>query len=934
MQFVFGNDGSKYDILYSDVDKQDALDLYNNKLKLPFSSDVYDVYGYINLREDNKGLFFKSFVDNLSDTEKKYCIHCVERESDAKFFESEYLKSMFLKFVTSDNVEAIRKDEINFAIGEEFDESLVGMSDDTIIVNHEILKAVIAKLYQRKHVMIAIDDDLFVKDSVLLLLKKIFSYLTPSLRSETNYLIGMANAGYFDDSISLKIVPQSMLFDEQYEYIDLYEESYLCNEDEKYSELAEFLITGDKQLVNDFLNVYEDICKSLKTPYNSERFIEFFDAIKGNTVESYDRLLDCYIADYNYDSKEPVPPLFITALADYYSVPDNISEKVDFSLFRLGSFDEFFDKNYVTIEKVYLLLAGNIGLITDKISKKLSSLSISKKTYLVILDEISRYEDIEDKTESMPASYKIIKNCIDNGVVLLKERLEKFNECEVAITAKVHVDIVKGNLDESLLDNTKVCCEYFKKQLSSLVADASANNIVVDELIYDIVNDEINLYNKTKQIEIDNLIREKNEKKNSDELNKVFNKHTELYGFLRDSNIDGFKAAIKEVDSYPEKYITLFASFYAEYIIIMCRKLGLSKVFSKRNISVLTNANEKSNPHLYECIKEKLLITNPDIAFLFITKYASSINGAVKQIVFSVLNNSSKLDLMSPDIFRGCCEIISQLIHNRVVDGESFSVDQSDPDYARIAHSVKNIDSQSNSMMILAEVGAYVPFDVNYSKGINKSVVIVTIVSVVALIVTILCLVFFLTQSPDSGDDLDDDTDEDTGYTQTISPDGNENSSSEENSTTKPSSTSVNTENSSTPEQTPESTPEQTPLPSDDSSDGNTEDDGSNSGTTDDVPTDDGNDSGTTGDDTTDSGNDNGTTDDGTTDSGSDSGATDDGTTDSGSDSGTTDDGTTDSGSDGGTTDGGTTDNEGDSATDNNDTGTDSGTNSDNNITQ
>lgn len=773
MQFIFADNKSKYDIIYTDADKERALKLYDDILAFPLLPGKFDVYGFVSFGDGNgRGIFFKSAKDDAVSDIDVYYVHGVDCEITSKYFESEYLKNMFFKFADQTVIDAIRDGSDSLNMDASYSTELVSLSDDTVAVEHEILKDIIAKLYQRKKVVIAIDDDQFVSENVLLLIKKIYGHLTPSLRKATTYLTGMCATDAFANVTSINIVPTSMLGEDTAGFIDLQNRSFKCKELQPYAELAEYLISCEPRNKEAVFEGYEDLCRCLKSAYENYKFMEYFEMIRSGSIEACDELMDSYVMDDAYDCNAPVPQMFSAALTELYENPEFYEKKFNFDIFYLRSFEEFYDLHYCTIEKMFLLSPDSLSYVDRKIFAKVSNVAVSLSTEDSVKKELELYNEQRNKTDGKSRSYSLIAEFIDKSVEIINDRLKMFNDRKDVIISRVHNDINKNVIAESIMENTALCCEYYKKQFSQLVTDASVYRVMLDEVICSVVENELNLYNKAKEEEHANELREKEERKNLEEIQKVFLKHGELSELMKSSEMEKFKVALKAVDSYPEKYSDIFASFYADYVVLMCRKNGVAKFFSKNNITVLSAVNEKSNPYMYECIREKLLITNPDIAVLFISKYAATLAGAVKQIVFAVLSNSNAIDSINSDIFKECCEFLEVLLRNRMIKGENVAFDQMDADYSKIEHKIEQLDSDSNSMMILAELNSYVPFKVNYSKGINKGIIAVIIIAVIALIVAVSCAVYALSQN--NSDSEYDDTE--SGYSEIIdeSADGGE----------------------------------------------------------------------------------------------------------------------------------------------------------------
>ena len=206
MQFIFADDKSKYDIIYTDAENESALDLYKDKFSFPLATENFDIYGYVRFSaDDGKGVYFKRVADIGEQSGDSFYIHGVERDLTSEYFESAYLKDMFFKFAEVSDIDEIRANSSEITLDESHSDELVALSDDAVLIEHEILKDIVAKIYQGKKVVIAIEDDQFVNENVLLMRKKIYSYLTPSLRKLATYLTGAVASGNFENKIYINV---------------------------------------------------------------------------------------------------------------------------------------------------------------------------------------------------------------------------------------------------------------------------------------------------------------------------------------------------------------------------------------------------------------------------------------------------------------------------------------------------------------------------------------------------------------------------------------------------------------------------------------------------------------------------------------------------------------------------------------------------------
>ena len=214
MQFIFGDNTSKYTLLYFDDKPANATKL-QEMVRLPYSPHPrFDSLGFIPFGPNqNRSLFFK-FQKDTKMQRNVYVLHGVYDEMKPNyFFGKEYLNGMFTEFIDQagfdelrDQLLAGKKDcDVPYRIHTE----LAAIDCERIPMDPVILAEIVAKLYQRMKVVLVMDDEKYSNDGVRLLLKKIFHYLTPSLRKGCSYITAVDDTGDMD--FQIRIIPRSML---------------------------------------------------------------------------------------------------------------------------------------------------------------------------------------------------------------------------------------------------------------------------------------------------------------------------------------------------------------------------------------------------------------------------------------------------------------------------------------------------------------------------------------------------------------------------------------------------------------------------------------------------------------------------------------------------------------------------------------------------
>ena len=150
MQFIFGNNKSKYDLLYTDDKREDASSVLNI-LKIPFApTEEYDVYGYVPFgTNSNRPLFFHCQKDTEL-SRSVYFLHGIYRElSSEYFFSDEYMSDLCAGFIGQESFNSLREQSEGFSYTVNTDAALLQTARNGVEISETKLKTIVYHLYKR-----------------------------------------------------------------------------------------------------------------------------------------------------------------------------------------------------------------------------------------------------------------------------------------------------------------------------------------------------------------------------------------------------------------------------------------------------------------------------------------------------------------------------------------------------------------------------------------------------------------------------------------------------------------------------------------------------------------------------------------------------------------------------------------------------------------
>ena len=371
MQFVFGDNKSRYDLLYTDGDRGEANKILD-MIRLPYTSDpTYDTYGFVPFGTNfNRLLFFRC----KRDTELSrgvYYLHGITHDIDkSEFVTQKYDELIFTNFMDQETYNIVRENAEGFSFTPGVNQALLSAQDNAPDIPMDALYAILIELYKKNRISVVIDDDKYSAELVLLLLRQIFSYLTPSLRKICSYIVALPDTG--NAEFMLRILPANMYREDRSTCIHLF----------GYKGKSADTLTGFPALVysrvlnlppqkrENLFSMYETLYYGAESTYKKQTFEDFLQMIRAFLVmkekgdresrqaceEACEIVMDHVIGDNRFTPELKIPDIIAKLLAPLYADPAYLAEVIDQGKFDLTDPLAFYADNEIAFWKIYLFV--------------------------------------------------------------------------------------------------------------------------------------------------------------------------------------------------------------------------------------------------------------------------------------------------------------------------------------------------------------------------------------------------------------------------------------------------------------------------------------------------------------------------------------------------------------------------------------------------
>ncbi len=467
MQFIFGDNRSRYDLLYTDDVREEAakvLDL----IRLPFELDEsFDIYGFLPFgKNSNRPLYFRAKKDTKL-SRNVYFLHGFYRELDTEyFFGNAYTGDMFTNFVEQDGFDALRDAPDSFSYDVTFDASLDLADVAELDITKTQMVKILEQLYQKNKVVILLDDERFEPVYTRLLMKKLFKYLPPSLRKICSYIIGMLDTGSMNFMIT--VIPKSMYKKTAAACIDLTAEDEAGAKVAVFTDFIELALSmsdGDRENLFAF---FELVCYGRSATYQKQKFADF---ITNYAKGDYETMLSDFVESNFYTDETPIPPQISSVLAPYYANEEYLRTVLDPGNFDLYEPMRFYEDNATTLIKLAVLADPELAYVKDIVTaayavrltgENIADIHTADEAFVASVPE---QDDIDSAVES---KYIAI---ICDAVAQIEQRIDNF-----------HRFVSQKNID-------KWCESVFEAFVDTPIPEERRESLI-EQLVYAIISNE------------------------------------------------------------------------------------------------------------------------------------------------------------------------------------------------------------------------------------------------------------------------------------------------------------------------------------------------------------------------------------------------------------------------------------------------------------
>ena len=548
MQLIFGDNKSKYDLLFSEG-KIDEAKSVKEMIRLSFSTltEERDVYGYMSFgANSNRPLFFCARKDTLL-KRSVYYLHAVYHELRPDyFFGKEYIKDMVLDFIDQDAFNALRDNPDGFSLEPKPNTALLNAQTD---IPEEKLIDILGHLYQRSKLIIVVDDDKYNSNYVRVLLKKVFEYLTPSLRKICSYIVGMADTESMN--FMIRVIPKSMYKKDSTACVDLSVDTLSVDKGSAAYKLAERIVGAKEDYRQWLFEFYESVHYGSVSTYQKQRFLEFISNLENNSSDScegYEVMLTEYLEDDRYNEADGIPPLLRKEIEPFYKNKTYVKNLLPIDRFNEDAPLEFINDAYTELRKIYFLADPKLSCVTESVISKYAALTIDYPTFTAKVKMNNAYVENKKVYKTSESAFeRSFISALELGLVDFVKRLKMFKEIAndkeklFAVVDKVLASYVEN---KKLVEGSAVDAVVYKASSAYIANNQSAIKefgLNIESCISTAFNSRIEEHNKRTKAILAKMAADKLDNDLEEAYQKAIN------GF--DGIEDKIKAAFAEVNA-------------------------------------------------------------------------------------------------------------------------------------------------------------------------------------------------------------------------------------------------------------------------------------------------------------------------------------------------------------------------------------------------
>ena len=543
MQFIFGDNKSKYDLLFAEGKETEAKSV-KDMIRLSFGNltETRDVYGYMSFgANSNRPLWFHAQKDMLLKRDV-YILHAFYRDLLPEyFFGSDYVSDMFLRYIDQDAFNALRESPEGFAFTPAVDSDVMAQESG---LSREKLIEILSHLYQRSKLVIVMDDEVYSSDASRVMLRDVFKYLTPSLRKIASYVVGMFDTESM--SFMIRVIPRSMYRKEGTACVDLSQEGSAVASTAQFYKIAERIVEMSQEERDWLFELYESVFYGKESTYQKQNFVEFLTNVDNNSEtekEGFEALLTEFLEDSRYNEENGIPEILRSELEPLYQNAAYVDRILNFDAFDENEPFKYFEECYTGIRKVYFLADPKLAILKKKIDDTYDAMTVNRSEYGDKAKMYKAYREQKEADEDIRGAEEVYRTLLEESLGVLRERLVNFKNLvqdEAGVEALVEECLKPYELEKKALENEEKA--EFIKAVTEKYCDN--NRAVIDSNALDIFADiQVNV---AKRVELFNKAVYKYHKECAE---NALDKALEEACVAAVAGFDGMKQAMRACES-------------------------------------------------------------------------------------------------------------------------------------------------------------------------------------------------------------------------------------------------------------------------------------------------------------------------------------------------------------------------------------------------
>ena len=686
MQYIFGDNRSSYAIIHTDTTEQEAKKL-NSLIRFAITpNENFNILGYLTYGTNSSNAMFFQIKKDKSIPRSCYFTHAFNRELGHEYYSKKIFEcDMFANFVEQEEYDALRDGEKKDC-EITFNQDLLARAQTASVIDRAVLLEVVASLYQKKKVLLAIDDDKYSDDLVRVVIKQIFDCLTPSLKKAVSYLSAVVDTGNAD--VMLRIVPKSMMADVREAYLDIDGTNTPAPDNNIFYRIAECLIgeEGNARRIGLFKN-YEILFHGKDSVYKKQNMEELFLTYDGTDRARLEKIVDNYLAQSNVTSMNEVTNHVKNNLVPIFTQEAELEKRFEFKEEDILDPCALFEANEIFIYKALLYSDIIDKFLCDRIARACYEFVLTKNNCRAVAEAIQTVRTKKASDElNVPEKYFYIKilTPIYEKVLLPRHKtcVDLLNKTGELIRSKItsREDPIEPSEKKFLKESLSADC-------AALVAACSENtkNIELTDHIEESIEDEMFRLNKDfKEGKIGGECKFPNE----EVIQYLYDIDKALCDGVRFAEI---KDTAKMSLDFQGKYIFMVDDLLCMYII--------NEYKAGRHADVKTfiqegRLDDDESLHYYT---DKLAKLDPSLSLCFVLDNYPSFDKAIRKVISTVVKEAEEIGKMSA----AEVELYSTNICKALERFVGTSNEKKDSVIKKLEGAMKDVDKKGNSYKIL-----------------------------------------------------------------------------------------------------------------------------------------------------------------------------------------------------------------------------------------